>query len=263
MTTPETPTRPAAGPGRSHHRRRRAGSASRRPAGSPPRGPGRGRRCRPGGGRGGGRRGRRAVRRATDVTDEAAVDDAVRGGARAYGSVDIAFNNAGISPPDDDSILDTGLEAWRRVQEVNLTSVYLCCKAAIPYMQRAGQGIDHQHGVVRRRHGRGDLADLLHRVQGRGARDEPRARRAVRPRGHPGQRAVPRAGQHAAAAGAVREGPGAGRAAAGAHAGRAGSREPEEIAAAVAFLATDDASFITASTFLVDGGISAAYTTPL
>ena len=51
-----------------------------------------------------------------------------------YGSVDIAFNNAGISPPDDDSILDTGLDAWRRVQEVNLTSVYLCCKAALPYM---------------------------------------------------------------------------------------------------------------------------------
>ena len=52
--------------------------------------------------------------------------------------VDIAFNNAGISPPDDDSILDTGLDAWRRVQEVNLTSVYLCCKYAIPHMQRAG-----------------------------------------------------------------------------------------------------------------------------
>ena len=48
-----------------------------------------------------------------------------------YGAVDIAFNNAGISPPDDDSILDTGLDAWRRVQEVNLTSVYLCCKDAI------------------------------------------------------------------------------------------------------------------------------------
>ena len=49
-----------------------------------------------------------------------------------FGSIDIAFNNAGISPPDDDSILDTGLEAWRRVQEVNLTSVYLCCKAVLP-----------------------------------------------------------------------------------------------------------------------------------
>ena len=57
-----------------------------------------------------------------------------------YGRVDIAFNNAGISPPDDDSILDTGLDAWRRVQEVNLTSVYLCCKAAIPHMRAQGKG---------------------------------------------------------------------------------------------------------------------------
>ena len=59
---------------------------------------------------------------------------------QTYGSVDIAFNNAGISPPDDDSILDTELEAWRRVQEVNLTSVYLCCKAALPYMLEQQRG---------------------------------------------------------------------------------------------------------------------------
>src|SRR5262249_59926713 len=57
-----------------------------------------------------------------------------------YGRCDIAFNNAGISPPDDDSILVTGLDAWKRVQEVNLTSVYLCCKYAIPHMQRQGKG---------------------------------------------------------------------------------------------------------------------------
>src|SRR5207248_1383573 len=53
--------------------------------------------------------------------------------------VDIAFNNAGISPPEDDSILTTGLDAWRRVQEINLTSVYLCCKHVLPHMQRAGR----------------------------------------------------------------------------------------------------------------------------
>ena len=135
-----------------------------------------------------------------------------------YGSVDIAFNNAGISPPDDDSILTTGLDAWRRVQEVNLTSVYLCCREAIPLHAAAGQGVDHQHRVVRRRDGLGHLADLVHRVQGRRARAVARARRAVRPRGHPGQRAVPRAGQHAAAHRAVRRRPRAGRPAPGAHA---------------------------------------------
>ena len=77
--------------------------------------------------------------------------------------------------------------------------------------------LDHQHRVVRRADGRGDLADLLHRVQGRRAGDVAGARRAVRPRGHPGQRALPRAGEHPAAAGAVRQGPGAGRAPPGAH----------------------------------------------
>src|SRR5215471_12299823 len=67
-------------------------------------------------------------------TGKAAAEEA------GFGRVDIAFNNAGISPPEDDSILVTGLDAWRRVQEVNLTSVYLCCKHVIPHMQRAGGG---------------------------------------------------------------------------------------------------------------------------
>ena len=60
-----------------------------------------------------------------DVTSKDEVDALFRTAKDTYGSVDIAFNNAGISPPEDDSILDTDLDAWRRVQEVNLTSVYL------------------------------------------------------------------------------------------------------------------------------------------
>ena len=85
---------------------------------------------------------------ACDVADEAAVEALFDGVAERHGRVDIAFNNAGISPPDDDSILTTGLDAWDRVQRVNLTSVYLCCKYAIPHMRRAGQGLDHQHRVA-------------------------------------------------------------------------------------------------------------------
>jgi NAD(P)-dependent dehydrogenase (short-subunit alcohol dehydrogenase family) len=79
-----------------------------------------------------------------DVTDKEQVDALFATAKQTYGSVDIAFNNAGISPPEDDSILDTDLEAWRRVQEVNLTSVYLCCKAALPYMleQKSGSIIN-------------------------------------------------------------------------------------------------------------------------
>ena len=75
-----------------------------------------------------------------DVTDEAAVAALFDAAVGAYGGIDISFHNAGISPTDDDSILDTPLDVWRRVQEVNLTSVYLCCRHVIPHMQRRGGG---------------------------------------------------------------------------------------------------------------------------
>ena len=75
-----------------------------------------------------------------DVTNEEDVARMYKVAFDTYNRIDIAFNNAGISPPDDDSILVTGIDAWRRVQEVNLTSVYLCCKAVIPLMQQRGGG---------------------------------------------------------------------------------------------------------------------------
>ncbi len=86
------------------------------------------------------RGGRAACSSQCNVTDKEQVDALFATAKDTYGSVDIAFNNAGISPPDDDSILDTELDAWRRVQEVNLTSVYLCCKAALPYMREQQRG---------------------------------------------------------------------------------------------------------------------------
>ncbi len=75
-----------------------------------------------------------------DVTSEDDVEALFRTVHETYGRVDVAFNNAGIAPPEDDSILETGLDAWRRVQDVNLTSVYLCCKHVIPYMVEQGKG---------------------------------------------------------------------------------------------------------------------------
>src|SRR5665647_1453994 len=75
-----------------------------------------------------------------DVTNPAQVEVLFRTAKEKYGSIDIAFNNAGISPPEDDSILTTDLAAWRRVQEVNLTSVYLCCRAVLPYMLEQKKG---------------------------------------------------------------------------------------------------------------------------
>ena len=180
----------------------------------------------------------------------------------AYGRIDIAFHNAGISPPDDDSILDTGIEAWRRVQEVNLTSVYLGCKAVHPLHAAPGQGLDHQHGVVRCDDGCGDLADLLHREQGWRAGDDARARRAVRARRDPREAISPGPVATPLLIELFAKDPErAQRRLVHVPMGRFG--EPEEIAAAVAFLASDDASFMTASNFLVDGGISGAYVTPL
>src|SRR6266568_5388710 len=75
-----------------------------------------------------------------DLTSEDDVRAVYETAASEFGRVDIAFNNAGISPPEDDSILVTGLDAWRRVQDVNLTSVYLCCKHAIEHMRARGGG---------------------------------------------------------------------------------------------------------------------------
>ena len=225
--------------------------------------------CPSGGGgrRRGCRRGRRGRGRRTviagDVPARTTWPRLFATSTSTHGRVDIAFNNAGISPPDDDSILDTGLEAWHRVQQVNLTSVYLCCKYVIPYMRRQGKGSDHQHRLVRRSAGLGHLADLLHRDQGRGAGDDPRARRAVRPGGHPGQRAVPRPGEHPAAAGAVRQGPGARGPAAGARPDgpvrRGRTRSPPRWRS---WPATTPPSS-PPSSFLVDGGITGAYVTPL
>ena len=75
-----------------------------------------------------------------DVANEASVEALYKTTEDIYGGIDILFNNAGISPADDDSILTTGLDAWRRVQEVNLTSVYLCCRYGIPHLQKRGGG---------------------------------------------------------------------------------------------------------------------------
>ena len=75
-----------------------------------------------------------------DVTNSAEVENMYKVAFDTYGRIDIAFNNAGISPPDDDSILVTELTAWEKVLRVNTTSVYLCCKAVLPYMQKAGKG---------------------------------------------------------------------------------------------------------------------------
>jgi len=199
---------------------------------------------------------------ACDVTSEDQVSALFQAAVDTYGGLDIAFNNAGISPPDDDSILVTGLDAWRRVQEVNLTSVYLCCKYAIPHMQERGRGsIINTASFVARMGAatsqisytasKGGVLAMSRELGVQFARSGIRVNALC-----PGPVNTPLL-QELFASDPER----AERRLVHIPLGR--FAEAEEIAAAVAFLASDDSSFITASEFLVDGGISGAYVTPL
>ncbi|WP_328958880.1 3-oxoacyl-ACP reductase [Kitasatospora purpeofusca] len=196
-----------------------------------------------------------------DVTDEAAVRDLFQRAVDEYGRLDIAFNNAGISPPDDDSILTTGLDAWKRVQEVNLTSVYLCCKYAIPHMQRQGKGsiintasfvavMGAATSQISYSASKGGVLAMSRELGVQFAREGIRVNALC-----PGPVNTPLLQELFA-----KDPERAARRLVHIPLGR--FAEPEEIAAAVAFLASDDSSFMTANTFLVDGGISGAYVTP-
>jgi NAD(P)-dependent dehydrogenase (short-subunit alcohol dehydrogenase family) len=197
-----------------------------------------------------------------DVTDENQVRDAFGRAVAQYGRVHVAFNNAGISPPEDDSILTTGLDAWERVQRVNLTSVYLCCKYAIEHMREAGGGsiintasfvavMGSATSQISYTASKGGVLALSRELGVQFARQRIRVNALC-----PGPINTPLL-QELFANDPER----AARRMVHIPMGRFG--EAEEIAAAVAFLASDDSSFITASTFLVDGGISGAYVTPL
>ncbi|WP_148572314.1 3-oxoacyl-ACP reductase [Nocardioides caldifontis] len=197
-----------------------------------------------------------------DVTDKEQVDALFATAKDTYGSVDIAFNNAGISPPEDDSILDTDLEAWRRVQEVNLTSVYLCCKAALPYMLEQGKGsiintasfvavMGAATSQISYSASKGGVLSMSRELGVQFARQGVRVNALC-----PGPVNTPLLQELFA-----KDEERAARRLVHVPMGRFG--EPEEMANAVLFLASDESSFITASTFLVDGGISGAYVTPL
>jgi NAD(P)-dependent dehydrogenase (short-subunit alcohol dehydrogenase family) len=203
----------------------------------------------------------------TDVTSEDEVRDLYQTVVDSHGAVHVAVNNAGISPPEDDSILTTGLDAWRRVQEVNLTSVYLCCKHVIPHMQRqfaAGLGggsiintasfvavMGAATSQISYTASKGGVLALSRELGVQFAREGIRVNALCPgPVNTPLLRELFAADPERAARRLV-------------HVPMGRFAEPEEIAAAIAFLASDDSSFITAASFLVDGGISGAYVTPL
>jgi len=204
----------------------------------------------------------RGVFMGADVASEEDVRQLFDDVAAEFGRIDIAFNNAGISPPDDDSILTTGIEAWRRVQEINLTSVYLCCKYEIPYMQRQGKGsiintasfvavLGAATSQISYTASKGGVLAMSRELGVQFAREGIRVNALCPgPVNTPLLRELFAADPERAERRLV-------------HVPLGRFAEPEEIAAAVAFLASDDSSFITASQFLVDGGIAGAYVTPL
>ncbi|MBL3686358.1 3-oxoacyl-ACP reductase [Leucobacter zeae] len=197
-----------------------------------------------------------------DVTDEAQVNHLFDTAAREYGSVDIAFNNAGISPDDDDSIEITELPAWEKVQDVNLKSVYLCSRAALRHMTQQGSGsiintasfvavMGSATSQISYTASKGGVLAMTRELGVQFARQGIRVNALC-----PGPVNTPLLQELFA-----KDPERAARRLVHVPVGR--FARPEELAASVAFLASDDASFITASTFLVDGGLTSAYTTPL
>jgi NAD(P)-dependent dehydrogenase (short-subunit alcohol dehydrogenase family) len=196
-----------------------------------------------------------------DVTDPEQVEALYARVAAEQGRVDVLFNNAGISPSDDASVLDTGLEAWQRVQDVNVKSVFLCCKYGIPHLLAAGGGsvINTASFVAVM----GAATSQISYTASKGAvlslsreLGVEFARRGVRVNALcPGPVNTPLLQDLYAndpAQAALRL----------VHLPMGRFAEATEIAAAALFLASDDSSYVNASTFLVDGGLSGAYTTP-
>ncbi|HET6505731.1 MAG TPA: 3-oxoacyl-ACP reductase [Baekduia sp.] len=198
---------------------------------------------------------------AVDVTDEDAVKAMYDRAAEEYGHVDVLFNNAGISPDDDTSVLETTYEAWQRVQDVNLKSVFFCCKHGIPHLLNAGGGsvintasfvaiLGAATSQISYTASKGGVLALSRELGVELARQGVRVNALC-----PGPVDTPLLRELFA-----KDPERAARRLVHVPMGRFG--KAEEIANGVLFLASDESSFMTASTFLVDGGISGAYVTP-
>ena len=198
---------------------------------------------------------------AADVTDEPSVIDLFGRVRSEFGRIDVLFNNAGISPTDDASVLDTTLEAWQRVQRVNLESVFLCCKHGIPHLIEAGGGsvintasfvavMGAATSQISYSASKGGVLTMSRELGVELARQGVRVNALCPgPVDTPLLRELFASDPVAAQRRLV-------------HVPMGRFAEVREIANAALFLASDEASYVTASTFLVDGGISQAYVTP-
>jgi NAD(P)-dependent dehydrogenase (short-subunit alcohol dehydrogenase family) len=196
-----------------------------------------------------------------DVTDEQQVADIYAQAKSRFGHIDILWNNAGINPTDDGSVLDTSVEAWQRVQDVNVLSVFLCCKHGIPHLLDSGGGsvintasfVAVMGAAVSQISYTASKGAVLSMSRELGVEF---ARRGVRVNALcPGPVNTPLLQElfandpEKAARRLV-------------HLPMGRFAEAREIANAAMFLASDESSYITASTFLVDGGLAGAYVTP-
>ncbi|MCB0857635.1 MAG: SDR family oxidoreductase [Solirubrobacterales bacterium] len=196
-----------------------------------------------------------------DVADEAGVKDMYAQVREKYGRIDVLFNNAGINPPADSSVLETETDVWQKVQDVNVRSVFLCCKYGIPHLIETGGGsvINTASFVAIL----GAATSQISYTASKGAvlalsreLGVEFARRGVRVNALcPGPVNTPLLEELFASDPAR-----ASRRLVHIPMGRFG--EAREIAKSALFLASDDSSFVTASTFMVDGGLSGAYVTP-
>ena len=197
-----------------------------------------------------------------DLTDEASVEALYERTREELGRIDVLFNNAGISPTDDASVIETSLEAWERVQAANLRSVFLCCKHGIPHLL-AGDGgsvintasfvavMGSATSQISYTASKGGVLALSREL------GVEFARRGVRvnalcpgPVDTPLLRELFAKDPEQAARRLV-------------HVPMGRFARAEEIASAALFLASDESSYVNATSFVVDGGISGAYTTPL
>jgi NAD(P)-dependent dehydrogenase (short-subunit alcohol dehydrogenase family) len=199
-----------------------------------------------------------------DVTDEQQVTAMYARARERFGRIDVLFNNAGISPTDDASVLDTTLETWQRVQDVNLRSVFLCCKHGIPHLlandPSGGSVINTASFVavmgaatsqISYTASKGGVLSLSRELGVEFARAGVRVNALC-----PGPVDTPLLQELFA-----KDPERAARRMVHLPMGR--FARAEEIAAGVLFLASDESTYVNASTFLIDGGLSGAYTTPL
>ena len=196
-----------------------------------------------------------------DVSSEDDVKRVYVGTREAFGRIDVLFNNAGINPNDDTSVLDTSVEAWQRVQDVNLRSVFLCCKHGIPHLLESGGGsvintasfVAVMGAAVSQISYTASKGGVLALSRELGIEF---ARRGVRVNALcPGPVATPLLLELFA-----KDEEQAARRMVHVPMGRFG--EPREIANAALFLASDESSYVNATSFMVDGGLSGAYVTP-